>query len=55
MLKRQIGTLFLAICLTLTTVPSVLGENTQTITVTGDGSGDYNVMEWTTTSRLTRR
>ncbi|KKG04177.1 hypothetical protein DU86_02190 [Methanosarcina mazei] len=43
MLKRQLGTLFLAICLTLTTVPSVLGgENTQTITVTGDGSGDYN-------------
>ena len=43
MLNRQLGTLFLAICLTLTTVPSVLGgENTQIITVAGDGSGDYN-------------
>lgn len=43
MVKRQLGTLFLAICLTLTTVPTVLGgENTQIITVAGDGSGDYN-------------
>ncbi|AKB77972.1 hypothetical protein MSHOH_1489 [Methanosarcina horonobensis HB-1 = JCM 15518] len=58
MLKRQLGTLFLAICLILTTVPTVLGdentqventqventqvENTQIITVAGDGSGDYN-------------
>ncbi|WP_410508455.1 right-handed parallel beta-helix repeat-containing protein [Methanosarcina hadiensis] len=43
MVKRQLGALFLAICLTLTTVPTVLGgENTQIITVAGDGSGDYN-------------
>jgi hypothetical protein len=43
MLNRQLGTLFLAICLTLTTVPTVLGgESTQVITVAGDGSGDYN-------------
>jgi len=45
MIKRQLGTLFLVICLTLTTVPTVLGgENgsTQIITVAGDGSGDYN-------------
>jgi polygalacturonase len=43
MLKRQLGTLFLVTCLILTTVPTVLGgENTQVITVAGDGSGDYN-------------
>ena len=48
MLKRQLGTLFLVTCLILTTVPNVLGgENGQTqsgktITVAGDGSGNYN-------------
>jgi hypothetical protein len=43
MLKKQLGTLFLVTCLILTTVPTVLGgENTQVITVAGDGSGDYN-------------
>ena len=43
MLKRQLGTLFLVTCLILTTVPAVLGgENTQVITVAGDGSGDFN-------------
>lgn len=43
MVKRQLGTLFLVTCLILTTVPTVLGgENTQVITVAGDGSGDYN-------------
>jgi len=46
MLRRQLGTLFLAICLILTTVPAVLGaqstQTTKTITVAGDGSGDFN-------------
>ena len=43
MLKRQLGTLFLVTCLILTTVPTVLGgQDTKTITVAGDGSGDYN-------------
>ncbi len=43
MQKRQLGSLFLVTCLILTTVPTVLGgENTQVITVAGDGSGDYN-------------
>jgi hypothetical protein len=43
MLKRQLGALFLVTCLTLTTVPAVLGgENKQVITVAGDGSGDFN-------------
>ena len=43
MLKRQLGTLFLAICLILTTVPAALcAQSTQTITVAGDGSGDFN-------------
>jgi hypothetical protein len=44
MLKRQLGTLFLATCLILTTVPAVLGtQNSKVITVAGDGSGDFNV------------
>ena len=43
MIKRQLGTLNLAACLILTTVPAVLGgENKQVITVAGDGSGKYN-------------
>ncbi|KKG08784.1 right-handed parallel beta-helix repeat-containing protein [Methanosarcina sp. 2.H.A.1B.4] len=43
MLNRQLGTLFLVTCLILTTVPAALGgQNTQTVTVAGDGSGDYN-------------
>ena len=43
MLKRQLGTLFLAICLIMTTVPAALGsQNTKTVTVAGDGSGDFN-------------
>ncbi len=43
MLKRQLGTLFLVTCLILTTVPAVLGgQDTQTVTVAGDGSGDFN-------------
>jgi polygalacturonase len=43
MLKRQLGTLFLATCLILTTVPAVLGgENKQIINIAGDGSGDFN-------------
>lgn len=43
MLKRQLGTLFLAICLIMTTVPAALGaQSTQTITVAGDGTGDFN-------------
>ena len=43
MLNRQLGTLFLVTCLILTTVPAVLGgQDTQTVTVAGDGSGDFN-------------
>ena len=43
MLNRQLGTLFLVTCLILTTVPAALGgQNTQTVTVAGDGSGDFN-------------
>jgi hypothetical protein len=43
MLKRHLGTLFLVICLNLTTVPPVLGgENNQVVTVAGDGSGDFD-------------
>jgi len=43
MLKRQLGTLFLVTCLILTTVPAVLGgQDTQTVTVAGDESGDFN-------------
>ncbi|AKB18371.1 MULTISPECIES: right-handed parallel beta-helix repeat-containing protein [unclassified Methanosarcina] len=43
MLRRQLGTLFLVTCLILTTLPTVLGgQDTKTITVAGDGSGDYN-------------
>ncbi len=47
MLKRQLGTLFLVTCLILTTVPAALGaastQSSKVVTVTGDGSGDYNV------------
>ncbi|AKB26933.1 hypothetical protein MSSIT_0214 [Methanosarcina siciliae T4/M] len=43
MLKKQLGALFLATCLILTTLPTVLGgSSTQVITVAGDGSGNYN-------------
>ena len=43
MLKRQLGTLFLVTCLILTTVPAALGgQDTKTLTVAGDGSGDFN-------------
>jgi polygalacturonase len=43
MLKRQLGTLFLVTCLILTAVPAVLGvQNSKIITVSGDGSGDFN-------------
>lgn len=43
MLKKQLGTLFLATCLILTTLPNVMGaQSTNVITVAGDGSGDYN-------------
>ncbi|RPJ70453.1 MAG: right-handed parallel beta-helix repeat-containing protein, partial [Alphaproteobacteria bacterium] len=46
MLRRQLGTLFLITCLILTTVPAVLGaqstQTAKTITVAGDGSGDFN-------------
>jgi hypothetical protein len=43
MLKRQLGTLFLVICLILTTVPTALSsQNSRTITVAGDGSGQFN-------------
>jgi polygalacturonase len=43
MLKRKPGILFMVICLILTTVPAILGEqDTQTIIIAGDGSGDYN-------------
>ena len=42
MFKRQLGALFLVTCLILTTVPAALGgHNTQTITVSGDGSGNF--------------
>ena len=43
MLKKQLGALFLGICLIFTTVPVILGNpDTQIITVAGDGRGDYN-------------
>jgi polygalacturonase len=43
MLKRKPGILLMVICLILTTVPAILGEqDTQTIIIAGDGSGDYN-------------
>jgi hypothetical protein len=43
MLKKHLGTLFLVTCLILTTLPTVLGsESTEIVTVTGDGSGEYN-------------
>lgn len=43
MIKKQLGTLFLATCLILATMPAVLGgESKQIITVSGDGSGKYN-------------
>ncbi|MPM36329.1 hypothetical protein SDC9_82924 [bioreactor metagenome] len=43
MLKKQLGVLFLGICLILITVPVMLGDQEiQTIIVAGDGSGDYN-------------
>ena len=42
MLKRQLGTSILVTCLILTTVPAALGgHNTRTITVSGDGSGNF--------------
>jgi hypothetical protein len=40
MFKRQLGALFLVTCLSLTAAPAVLGAG-NTITVAGDGSGDY--------------
>ena len=43
MTKRQLGALFLVICLSLPNVPIVLGkENKQVIYVAGDSSGDFN-------------
>jgi polygalacturonase len=43
MQKRKPGVLCLLICLILASVPAILGEqDTQTVTVAGDGSGDYN-------------
>jgi hypothetical protein len=43
MLKRQLRILFLVACLSLTTVPPVLGGGSnQVVTVAGDGSGDFN-------------
>ena len=43
MVKKQLGAILLVMCLILTTVPAILGEqDTQTVTVAGDGSGDYN-------------
>ncbi|RPJ79193.1 MAG: right-handed parallel beta-helix repeat-containing protein [Alphaproteobacteria bacterium] len=42
MLKRQLGALFLVTCLILTTVPAVMGgQDSNVVTVAGDGSGDY--------------
>ncbi len=42
MLKRQLGASILVTCLILTTVPAALGgHNTRTITVSGDGSGNF--------------
>ncbi len=42
MLKRQLGALFLATCLILTTVPAVMGGSSKVITVSGNGKGDFN-------------
>jgi hypothetical protein len=43
MLKRKPGILLMVISLIITTVPAILGEqDTQTIIIAGDGSGDYN-------------
>lgn len=43
MLKRQLGTLFLATCLILTAVPIALGApSAPKVYVAGDGSGDFN-------------
>jgi polygalacturonase len=43
MLKRQLGTLFLAICLILIVVPNALcAPSAQKVTVARDGSGDFN-------------
>jgi hypothetical protein len=43
MLKRQLGALFLATCLILTTIPPVMGgQDSKVVTVAGDGRGDYN-------------
>jgi len=43
MLKRQLGTLFLAICLILIVVPNALcASSAPKVTVAKDGSGDFN-------------
>ncbi|MGB9929231.1 MAG: disaggregatase related repeat-containing protein [Methanosarcina sp.] len=43
MQKSELGALFLAICLILTTVPAVLGNpGSKVVYVAGDGSGDFN-------------
>lgn len=43
MFKKQLKTLFLITFLILTTLPAALGsENSEVVTVAGDGSGDYN-------------
>jgi hypothetical protein len=42
MLKRQLGALFLATYLILTTVPAVMGGSSKVIIVSGNGKGDFN-------------
>ena len=55
MLKRQLGALFLVICLSLTTVPAVLGgENKHVIILLETEVETSTAMEKTITSRLTR-